>query len=209
MKKLLMVGFICFAGGFAQAQVQQCYTTSNGYNFVGSSQKAVIDYCKSHPNTKKQECKANAYCSAVASYNCSTKSNGYEFFGKNAGQAISQCVQHPYTNKKACEKNVVCNGNGNGNGQNLTQAEKCYLKRYPDICQNSPTNYCLNPTKHWLEHGMSELRLWGCGNPSLTPGQCYLKRYPDICQNSAVFCKNPEAHYQQHGIQEGRIWGCK
>lgn len=40
--------------------------------------------------------------------------------------------------------------------------ERCYLNRYPDICINSPRNYCLDPAKHYREHGRFEGRIWGC-----------------------------------------------
>jgi hypothetical protein len=36
------------------------------------------------------------------------------------------------------------------------------LDRYPDICQNSPKNYCKDPAKHYREHGAAEHRIWGC-----------------------------------------------
>ncbi|MES3036693.1 MAG: hypothetical protein V4736_02190, partial [Bdellovibrionota bacterium] len=41
-------------------------------------------------------------------------------------------------------------------------AGQCYLHRYPDICLNSPKNFCKNPEKHYRQHGQQEGRIWGC-----------------------------------------------
>jgi hypothetical protein len=104
-------------------------------------------------------------------------------------QVIASCQRHPSTSNLECERNVVCantgggwgGGGGHGGGGYYPpprpprppepprpprpprpSAEQCYLHRYPDICINSPKNYCKDPMKHYLDHGQQEGRIWGC-----------------------------------------------
>lgn len=56
-------------------------------------------------------------------------------------------------------------GHGGNDGRGgLTSDQQCYLDRYPDICQNSPKNYCKDPAAHYRDHGQREGRIWGCSS---------------------------------------------
>jgi hypothetical protein len=44
----------------------------------------------------------------------------------------------------------------------LSAEDRCYLQRYPDICKNSPDEFCKSPSNHYDKFGKFESRIWGC-----------------------------------------------
>ncbi|MES2857334.1 MAG: hypothetical protein V4692_15800 [Bdellovibrionota bacterium] len=105
---------------------------------------------------------------AQADYTCTTQSSGRYFRATAAteqrayNQVVRQCVNDRVTRQRQCERNVRCEENRRRPDDRIGREGRCYLNRYPDICQNSPNNYCRDPLKHYNEHGRREGRIWGC-----------------------------------------------
>lgn len=185
MKILLSFLFLVLGVVKAEARPVTCTTGSRGVFFTATdfnSRRAawiVVDQCRRHWRTNSFECERNLDCDDSwgggggphwpdcngSDWNrpeCNGGGNGGDHGGGWPGGPGHGGGDHG----GGWPGGPGHGGDGHDDGWQRREDARCYLNRYPDICQNSPRNYCLDPEKHYREHGRGEGRTWGCtGRP--------------------------------------------
>lgn len=139
---------------------RSCTTQSRGLNFTAPSLEQVKNECHINAITINAECDAYATCSRTNGGDQGGQrgdQGGYGRGDQGGQQGRPQPTQPSRPTQPTQPQRPT-----QPVPQPARDPGQCYLQRYPDICQNSPKNYCRNPAKHFQDYGSHEGRIWGC-----------------------------------------------